>query len=163
MKKSALCLIPIACLFAACGQNQQIPDDPINGDIEIPDCEPLEIDKFCTNNIPGEPGLGPSNPKVNINVTPPGIVVAPKFVCAMQGSTIEFRVNGPAGGPHEVEAGDVSVIPKKTTSPWLTGTNFPDKGLITITVPDSVPHGSEPEYYIVTNSGHCLDPRIHVM
>jgi hypothetical protein len=162
MNNKVLCLIPTVFLAAACGQ-QQIAAGPagddgqatpaLTNDIEFPGCEIIDIDA-CPN-----PNSG--NPPIMIQViNTPGvkkIEVLPNKICANQGDVLHFDIIGPPAGP-----GSVTIFPKKFVDSWLIGTNSPTASEIEITVPSFVLDTSDHDYLVVTSTGLCVDPRIHV-
>ena len=158
MNKNVLCLIPIISLVAACGQGNKavMPYD----DIEFPSCVAFQIDDVCEDEADNR------NPPVKIHITggaTPDMKVSPdKKVCPRKGQVVHFDITGPAAGPHKLEKGSVTIFPKKFGSSWLVGTNSADANVIDIVVPDFVEEGTDHDYLIVTASGLCVDPRVHV-
>jgi hypothetical protein len=160
MKKNILCLILAVFLTAACAQYQNAVPVPTDNGNDLY-CETVEIP--ANLKCPNPEGTPP--PPVNINITgggSPSMTVAPPFICVKQGEVVEFRINGPASGPHAILPGTVTVVPKNSGSSWLTGTNYPNQQEINITVPDWLPDDTDYDYRVFTASGVCVDPRIHV-
>jgi len=167
MNKNVLCLIFAAFLTVACAQNQNTGLAVADGGhaVPVPANNGEDIDCVIVP-IPADPECpDPANPPVNINITgggTPGITVAPPFICVRKGEVVHFKINGPAEGPHKIQPGSVTVIPKNAYSSWLTGTNYPYEKVINIAVPSWLPDKSDHDYRVFIASDVCVDPRIHV-
>ena len=152
MKKTIL-LIAASGLLAACAVS---PD--MRADIELPTCDILAIPEKCDNDTP--PGNSKSHPKVTFNKN--SLLVAPRNVCALRGSTLTVQI-APAA-ENKNPPGSVMVVPKKGEDTWLIGTNSSDNTMIEIEIPD---YATKPyyEYTIVSvdeDGVKCVDPRVAV-
>lgn len=111
-------------------------------------CEVLDVED-CTNK--------PTSPVVTLTKTPMGYNVNPKSVCVKTGETITFNLVPP---PQNL-LGTAAIIPKVNSDTWLAGINSTHKHKIEITVPEWVSEDKY-EYYFVTSTGICIDPRVEV-
>lgn len=152
MTKTIL-LIAATGLLAACAVN---PDMLAN--IELPTCDILAIPEDCKNDTP--PGNSKSHPKVTFNKN--SLLLAPRNVCALRGSTLTFQITPTAENKNP--PGSVMVVPKKGADTWLIGTNSSDNTIIEIEIPD---YATEPHYdYTIVSVDEdgvkCVDPRVAV-
>jgi len=138
MNKKILFALPMSILAIACA--------PL-GKIQIGNCLSQVYVGPCTGNR--------NVPKVTINVNAP-LTASPPHVCAAPGKDIEFKIVPPPS-----ETGTVAIVPKDAADTWLVSTNFPDAGIINIKSPGTLVDSFH-DYWILTNGGACLDPRIHV-
>ena len=164
MNKNVLCLIPVIFLVAACGQYQVAVVNDGNDDPPAPvgmhnivlpeDCEEITL-RDCPNPRPEDP-----RPDVQIqiidNAGTKKIDIVPDTICAANSDVLEFTIIGPPAAE-----GSVAILPKDSVDTWLIGTNYPDEDKITIFIPTFVASGDH-YFAIVTSTGLCVDPRVHV-
>jgi hypothetical protein len=161
MNKNVLCLIPTVIFAAACGQQQLAAgpagdDDPATPeDIVLPDdCEEIEL-RDCPNPRPEDP-----RPEIQIQIIDTAgtqkIDIVPDTICAANSDVLEFKIIGPPA-----DEGSVAILPKDAVNSWLVGTNYPDEDRIKIFIPSFVASGDH-FFAIVTSTGLCVDPRVHV-
>jgi len=140
MNRTRLLLIPLCCIFAACGAPE--PDGPMV-------CQPYSgPERECST------GQDPNVPHVTINSE--SMNVAPPCVRARPGT--EFVVNLTPTAKNV--AGAARIFPKNEAHDWLVGTNDADKDKITIPVPEELPIGDY--WYGFEVNSKCVDPRVHV-
>ncbi len=143
MNKKILLALPICVSFTACAM--QAADHSMM---------PPPAQKGCTTiNYP--PNCIDNARIVTINVR--SGVVAPTFVCAESGKPVTYQIK-----PDNTDDVVVTVFPKDKKDTWLLGINNPDPLKIEVQVPANEPAKSLHDYYVVTTSGHCFDPRIEV-
>ena len=101
----------------------------------------------------------PKSSVVNINLRKAGGSGAnPECVTAKRGSSITVNIT-PASG----KVGGIVTLPEEATNGWLVASNVDAsmKHKIVIDIPEDAVEG-EHKYFVLSDAGACLDPRIHI-
>lgn len=147
MNKTLTLLLPLCGLLTAC--SSMTP----SGSSVVTDCPPSPPASDCPR---GHEDRG----RINIEVTPSQVRVSPPIVCADKGGKVEATVRVARGVPNP-ESVLVATVPKDSTDRWI-GASRTGPGTMEIDVPDSTIVGMQYEYVVMTSTGKCRDPRIHV-
>lgn len=139
------------------------------GKVKLGGCPVISAPAECTNpDVETEPKIvvtingprsGKSDSKVGDTVT-----VVPANLCVLPGTTIEVDIMGEdknGDGIPDKEPPGTAILPKKFKNIWLVASNVQDNRKIHITVPKEAQPGDY-DYSIVTSTGDCIDPRLHV-
>jgi len=148
MNKKLIFVIPLSALVMACATPQSTPT-PLS---QIMNCKAGPVANACP------PGLADRN-KVKINVTPGNVTVTPPVVCAEHGTDITVTITKAAAVPDPLI---VVTVPKNASDGWIVNSNGTGSTTMTIGVPAATTVDEMYGYFVVTNNGKCLDPKIHV-
>lgn len=144
MNKAIIVLAPLYFFLAACEATP--PAEPVTLN-----CPTGPVAEVCP------PGLDKRN-KITIKINPAGIQVTPPVVCASPATTITATVEAAASVPADFT---VTTVPKDAANHWIFSSRE-GVGTMTIDVPSVTVKDRDYGYFVMTSTGKCLDPMIHV-
>lgn len=146
MNKTLLAVLPGMLLFGACGTTPPATPVPAMGTIE--GCQTQAKSGAC-----------PKAAVVNVNLNKAGGSTAnPECVSAEPGDEVRINIT-----PAPQKNGGAITLPADATVGWLVASNVDaaEKHKILIKVPeDAVP--GEYKYFVLSDTGVCLDPRFEI-
>lgn len=144
MNKTLTLLVPLCCMLAACSSTPRSA-------AFIPNCPSGPAADVCP------PGQENRN-KIKIHVTRDKVKTTPPVVCAARGTTVTATVTKGANVPDGVL---VATVPKDGADGWILNSGTAP-GTIQIYVPETVGVDTYRDYFVMTSTGKCEDPKIHV-
>jgi hypothetical protein len=142
MNKILTLLLPMCCLLAACPSTLSVSS--------ITACSPSPPANAC----PAE------RDKIKILVTPADVFVAPPIVCTNKSGTVTATVTV-ANKVKDPDKVLVAVVPMNSSDRWMSASRI-GPGDMVINVSNSTIVGTQYEYVVMTSTGKCRDPKIHV-
>jgi hypothetical protein len=144
MNKILTLMLPLCALMAACAPLHE-------STAVIPNCDAGPVAAVCP------PGLENRN-KIKIHITPADVKATPPIVCATRGGTITATITKAASVPSDVV---VATVPKNASNGWILNSRI-GVGTMLIDVPNTTEIGTHYGYFVMTSTGKCEDPKIHV-
>ena len=144
MNRAIIVLVPLCSFLAACEATP--PPKAVTLD-----CPTGPVAEVCP------PGLDKRN-KIKIMITPAGTQVTPPVVCASPATTITATVEAAASVPADFT---VITVPKDAANDWIFSSRQ-GVGTMMIDVPAETVEERDYGYFVMTTTGQCLDPMIHV-
>lgn len=144
MNKILTLMLAFCAMMAACA-----PSAPTMS--SIPNCPSGPPANAC-------PPGNQDRDKIKIHVTPAKVNVTPPIVCAARGATIKATITAAANVPTPFQ---VATVPKDAAHGWVLNLGT-GPGTMDIKVPDAAVVGTHYGYFVMTSTGKCVDPRIHV-
>lgn len=146
MNKNLSLMLPLCVVMASCAPQQPSTSFILN-------CPSGPAANVC-------PPGNQNRDKVKIQVTPSQVQVAPPIVCTDKGGTVTATVKIANGVP-DPDNVEVVMVQKDADDGWILNSRT-GPGDILIDVPSSTVVGTHYGYFVITSTGKCLDPMIHV-
>ncbi|MGI9221945.1 MAG: hypothetical protein ACR2QS_13015 [Woeseiaceae bacterium] len=143
MNKTLTLMLTLIVMTSACAPTPRVA--------VIPNCSAGPVASACP------PGLADRD-KIKIHVTPANVVITPPMVCTERGGTVTATITKAGSVPNDVV---VAMIPKNATNGWILSSRK-GPGTMPIAVPAATEIRDDYGYFVMTSTGQCVDPIIHV-